>query len=446
MGAGQSKKKHNGKVAPLQDEKIDHHHPSRRFAHVKTDQLAAAHLVDHQRSAKDVSLQREREMEKQRNQAHPSFIGEYAVGRLMQQGTLGTFFEGTSRNSKERVCIKITEPSNLLFEALLQELEALRKLTPHPNIANILAVQQAGAGSSVEIVEERAAGLEVLDFILRRPAFCEREAALLSTQLLHALAHLHAQHLPHRGIKPDAVWIRPLPNSTAPPPKPAPAGLVNKSKSSPPSGPPEKDSPHPPVIPAFSFHVVLLDAGLASLKFKSRADLAPTHFSDPEFLAPELFTCSSSSSSYGASLSPRVARVEESRGGGGRGGEREGGEGGERGGGEEGAPCSGDGDSRHARGEWPSIERGGCSETERARGCAGGEDMATARQAAGSTCTTRREQRYARSFRSWYAADHNWLPSGSAKDRKRRVGSHLYGPRVSQGYGARGLYAPPRGV
>eukprot|EP00961_Rhodomonas_salina_P267050 3608506-Rhodomonas_salina.1 len=195
MGAGQSKKKHNGKVAPLQDEKIDHHHPSRRFAHVKTDQVGSSIRLfarfnmsgsDRMPGEKcegrfaagqlsDTFLracctmpgahilrcgQREREMEKQRNQAHPSFIGEYAVGRLMQQGTLGTFFEGTSRNSKERVCIKITEPSNLLFEALLQELEALRKLTPHPNIANILAVQQAGAGSSVEIVEERAAGLE----------------------------------------------------------------------------------------------------------------------------------------------------------------------------------------------------------------------------------------------------------------------------------------------
>lgn len=187
--------------------------------------------------------------------AIPTFVGSYELGNLVHQGSLGTCYEGVCRSSpRVKVVIKITETTNPRYEALRGVLETLSKLPPHPHIVSTLQVQEEAAG--IEIVEERAEGMGVLDYIVHAPFFCERDAGAVSKQLLQALAHLHAQGIAHRGVKPDTVRVTALPPSSSSPP---------------------------------SLHILLLDSLLASVKHSSRLNTPATYSSDPEFIPPENF-------------------------------------------------------------------------------------------------------------------------------------------------------------
>ena len=87
---------------------------------------------------------------------------------------------------------------------LKYEIDILKNLN-HPNIVRLYEVYENK--SSIFLVTELCDGVELFDEIAKRQKFSELEAAIVTKQILQAIAYCHAQNVAHRDLKPENVLI-----------------------------------------------------------------------------------------------------------------------------------------------------------------------------------------------------------------------------------------------
>eukprot|EP00696_Hemimastix_kukwesjijk_P015267 gnl/Hemi2/3450_TR1198_c0_g1_i1.p2 gnl/Hemi2/3450_TR1198_c0_g1~~gnl/Hemi2/3450_TR1198_c0_g1_i1.p2 ORF type:complete len:425 (-),score=150.81 gnl/Hemi2/3450_TR1198_c0_g1_i1:164-1438(-) len=134
--------------------------------------------------------------------------------RVLGKKGEGTFSEVVRAElldgSKKHVAIKRMKHRYSSYEQVynLREVQALRRLSPHPNIITMLEVIYDQPSGSLAIVCELM-DLNIYELIKDRTEYLpERLVKLYMFQLLQSVHHMHKNGIFHRDIKPENILVR----------------------------------------------------------------------------------------------------------------------------------------------------------------------------------------------------------------------------------------------
>ena len=169
--------------------------------------------------------------------------------RIIGAGSFGTVCLGVHKTTGETRAIKQIKKEYLKTQKYLKiEYEVLREVD-HPNIAKLFEWYEDRY--SIYLVCEYCEGGQLLDLILHKRQFTEKNAALYFKQILSAISHCHKLGICHRDLKPSNILL--------------------DSK--------ENDA-----------NIKLIDFGIAEILDKSRRNVTQMHsyVGTPHFLPPEV--------------------------------------------------------------------------------------------------------------------------------------------------------------
>ena len=156
-------------------------------------------LDDLQTSQKDFVLEYE---------SMAAFLKNYEVSdKVLGTGAFGMVKKATKRTSGEVRAVKMIDKLQLDQQekiSLKYEIDILKNVT-HPNILRLYEVYENK--SQIYMVTELCDGCELFDEISKRETFSEIEAALVTKQVLQAIAYCHGQNIAHRDLKPENILI-----------------------------------------------------------------------------------------------------------------------------------------------------------------------------------------------------------------------------------------------
>lgn len=130
----------------------------------------------------------------------PNVLGEGAFGRVQKCTRKGT---GEERAVKiiDKHTMDESEKVRLQYE-----IDILKNLI-HPNIVRLYEVYEDK--NCIFLVTELCDGRELFDEIIARQKFTELEAAIVTKQMLQAIAYCHEKRVAHRDLKPENILIDP---------------------------------------------------------------------------------------------------------------------------------------------------------------------------------------------------------------------------------------------
>lgn len=117
-------------------------------------------------------------------------------------------YTGMDRSSSVPKAIKIYPAEEMTEEKrrrVRHEAQMGLDLPPHPQVVNTIDFFEAP--NRLAIVMDLWEGGTLLDYLLRRGPLSERQSGNIIAQLLQALAHLHANHVMHRDVKPENIFL-----------------------------------------------------------------------------------------------------------------------------------------------------------------------------------------------------------------------------------------------
>lgn len=142
-----------------------------------------------------------------------SVVGEYEVIRLIGRGTFSRVYESRSRESDERVALKIiknTQSSRQQFDSVCifeTELDSLMRISSHENVLKLIDAFET-ADQSLVIVSEYCDSGDLFGLIRQRGRLSELECKLILRSLLRGLLHIHTKHrISHRDLKLENVLL-----------------------------------------------------------------------------------------------------------------------------------------------------------------------------------------------------------------------------------------------
>lgn len=129
---------------------------------------------------------------------------KYDPKEQIGSGAFATVFRAEIRGTSKSCAIKRLEKRVSNESRLRVEVEALRRVS-HPNITQLLDV--AEHDDAVFLVIEYAAGGELFDAIVSAGNYTERDAMLVTTNVLKGLSCLHSHNIIHRDLKPENLLL-----------------------------------------------------------------------------------------------------------------------------------------------------------------------------------------------------------------------------------------------
>ena len=136
-----------------------------------------------------------------------AFSQNYSMSAKIGAGAFGQVRKATKKATGEVRAVKIID--KLMLDdtekvRLRYEIEILKNLV-HPNIVRLFEVYENKG--TIYLVTELCDGCELFDEISKKEQFSEAEAALVTKQLLQAIAYCHGQNIAHRDLKPENILI-----------------------------------------------------------------------------------------------------------------------------------------------------------------------------------------------------------------------------------------------
>ncbi len=135
-------------------------------------------------------------------------VGPYVLGRCLGRGGFGAVFEAHHQDTKQRVAIKILHGTKELEPEVqrrfVREVVLLKKLD-HKNIVRVYeaGLHEGSIYCAMELVECGT----LKDVLYSRYRLPWREAAEVTAQVCHALAHAHDRGCVHRDLKPANLYL-----------------------------------------------------------------------------------------------------------------------------------------------------------------------------------------------------------------------------------------------
>ncbi|HEX5058867.1 MAG TPA: serine/threonine-protein kinase [Kofleriaceae bacterium] len=185
------------------------------------------------------------------------FAERYEILATQGRGGMGYVYRARHLGLAKNVALKVLATSKLDYEErFAREARAVARLD-HPGCVRVL---DHGRADGAQYIAMELIDGETLGTVLQRGRFTKAHALDIARQLLHALAHAHAQGVIHRDIKPENIMLTPLRHQTGG------AGLS--------AGPGGK-------------RAVLIDFGLATVRNELPLTGAGMCVGSPSYVAPE---------------------------------------------------------------------------------------------------------------------------------------------------------------
>ncbi|XP_077592058.1 serine/threonine-protein kinase H1 homolog [Stigmatopora nigra] len=125
----------------------------------------------------------------------------YAVKALIGRGSFSRVVRAEHRASRRPFAIKVTEvDAPQAREVCAAEMAALRRVN-HPNVVRLVEVFHCPR--RIYVVLELATGGELLERVVSRGRYTERDAAGALRMLLAGVGYLHSLGITHRDLKPE---------------------------------------------------------------------------------------------------------------------------------------------------------------------------------------------------------------------------------------------------
>eukprot|EP01120_Amphizonella_sp_Union-15-10_P010188 TRINITY_DN4049_c0_g1_i1.p1 TRINITY_DN4049_c0_g1~~TRINITY_DN4049_c0_g1_i1.p1 ORF type:complete len:492 (-),score=99.60 TRINITY_DN4049_c0_g1_i1:94-1569(-) len=127
----------------------------------------------------------------------------YTFGKELGRGGFSVVVKGVKKETNQKVAIKIIEKNNAGEEELLvlqREIDIMEKLS-HKNIIQL--IETYDENEFIYLVLELVTGGELFDQIVSRGAYGERDAAIITKQILEAIDYMHSNGIAHRDLKPE---------------------------------------------------------------------------------------------------------------------------------------------------------------------------------------------------------------------------------------------------
>lgn len=125
----------------------------------------------------------------------------YDVGKEIGRGAFSIVKEGVNKKTGQKVAIKSIRTRYIKNKLLLREIDIMKKVGTHPNILKLYEVFETN--NFLYLVLELVTGGELFDQIVARGEYSEQDASGLVRQIISAVAHLHANGIAHRDLKPQ---------------------------------------------------------------------------------------------------------------------------------------------------------------------------------------------------------------------------------------------------
>jgi len=130
----------------------------------------------------------------------------FELGAKMGEGSYGSVYRATNKQTGETVAIKIVELSDTEYDEIKQEINIMKQIRKHANIAHYYG--SFLFDDSIWIVMEYCEGGSAFDLYAHFNApFTEPEIAYICHCVLKALIYLHIQRKIHRDIKGANILI-----------------------------------------------------------------------------------------------------------------------------------------------------------------------------------------------------------------------------------------------
>ncbi|XP_052240653.1 hormonally up-regulated neu tumor-associated kinase homolog A-like isoform X2 [Dreissena polymorpha] len=136
-------------------------------------------------------------------------VGDYALGRILGEGSFSKVRLGKRISNGEKVAIKIIPKKTMMKQnearcRFLRETKTLRLIT-HKNIVRLYEMMETS--SNYYLVMSLQQGECFKDYLRRRKCLSETEARPMVYQLGEAVSYLHAISVVHRDLKPENVIV-----------------------------------------------------------------------------------------------------------------------------------------------------------------------------------------------------------------------------------------------
>jgi serine/threonine protein kinase len=135
-------------------------------------------------------------------------VGHYEIMRHLGGGGMGDVYLARDSRFDRDIAIKILKKSFANDPAYLQRFERETRIAAQLNHPNIVPVYDTLRFQGCPcLVMAYVRGTDLASYLRQRGVLPAREALIIVSQVLDALAHAHRQGLVHRDIKPDNILI-----------------------------------------------------------------------------------------------------------------------------------------------------------------------------------------------------------------------------------------------
>jgi Protein kinase domain len=140
--------------------------------------------------------------------ASESFENCYELGEELGSGAYAVVKVGTHRRTHKSYAIKIVEIESMEeadLDALHVEIMVMSRLN-HPNIVRLYETYRES--EYYYLVTEKMMGGELLDRVVQKTFYNEKEARDTCKILFQAMSYCHSKRIAHRDLKPENLLLR----------------------------------------------------------------------------------------------------------------------------------------------------------------------------------------------------------------------------------------------